>query len=103
MALRKEHVFVRRIIGANIARMRDEMGISQSEFARRFSIDRSHLNLIESGRQNASIYALVKIADGLDVPLTKLFVGLEGNTPYRLAEYAVVDLPPGKKKKGRLQ
>ena len=80
-------------LGMNIARLREEHGYSQSEFARRFSIDRSFLNQIESGKQNASISKLVKIADGLDVPITALFAGLEEKPPSAFVEYEISDLP----------
>lgn len=48
-------------------------------------MNRSHLNQIEGGKQNFSMDKLVRIADGLDVPLTDFFVGLESGSPSSIA------------------
>ena len=56
-------------------------------------INRSNLSDIENARVNVSIGILVKIADGLDVPITALFAGLEDKPPNAFVEYEISDLP----------
>lgn len=77
-------IFVRRVVGANAGRLRAERNISQSELARMVEVNRSHVNQFEAGKQNISIDYLVKLADGLDVPISDFFGGLESDAPHRL-------------------
>lgn len=86
--------FVRKRVGATITRLSVERGISQSQLAAMVSINRSYLNQIAGGKGNASLDMLVKIADGLDVPVTDLFVGMEGKPPRELPSYDGTDLTP---------
>lgn len=90
---------VRHIIGFNIRMLRDRAGHNQTRFAEMVGINRSYLNQIEQGKMNASVDKLVLIADGLDVPLTELFKGLEDAAPSRLPHnttYATVQIPKGR-------
>lgn len=75
---------VRHVIGFNIRTLRDQRGHSQAKFAEMVGVNRSYLNQIEQGKMNASVNILVKISDGLDVPLPDLFRGLESQPPSRL-------------------
>ena len=88
---------VQSAIGLNIGALRKRYGFSQAGFARMISVDRSYVNQIENGRKNPTVEVLIKIADGLDVPITELFCGLEVAPPRMLpectAEYSVVKLP----------
>jgi len=77
----KKYPVVLSLMGMNIARLRDARGLSQSEFARRFYIDRKHLCNIENGTANPTLNSLARIADGLDVPITDLFKGLDESAP----------------------
>ena len=45
----------------------------------------SDLNQLINGKHNFTLDMLVKIADGLDVPLADLFVGLDELPPHKLA------------------
>ena len=60
---------VGQIIGRNIRALRDANGQSQVQFAEMIGISRPYLNQIEKGKMNWSLKMLVKIADGLDVPI----------------------------------
>ena len=84
----KKHVekYVFRIVGLNIARLREDKKVSQSALARMVELNRSNINQIENGKQNVSIAYLVKIADGLDVAITDFFRDLDGEAPSRLYE-----------------
>lgn len=73
--------WARKVVGQNIGTLREERGMSQASFARTISVDRSYINGIENGKYNPSFDILVKIANGLGVPLSSFFKGLESNAP----------------------
>ena len=88
-------ILVRRRLAYNIRALRKDSGQSQASFARMVGINRSYVNQIEQGKENISIDIVVKIADGLDVPIALLFRGLENHSPRHLAstiDYAYLDL-----------
>lgn len=60
-------------VGRRIKELRQRQGISQSTFADMVSISRTYLCQVEHGSRNVTISNLVKISDGLDVPLVGLF------------------------------
>lgn len=72
------------VLGSNIKKLRKEAKCSQITFANMVGINRSNLSDIENARVNVSIGILTKIADGLDVPITKLFEGLDSAPPHAL-------------------
>lgn len=87
---------VEHVIGFNIKQLRKEGGQSQQRFADMVGMNRTYLSLIENGKMNMSVEMLVKIADGLDVPLTDLFKGLESHAPHSIPPdtvYALVRVP----------
>lgn len=65
-------VFLKKL-GKNIARIREEAGLSQTELALRCDKDKQSLNRLEKGRINASAYYLAQIAEELNVPLKEFF------------------------------
>lgn len=71
-------------VGQNIKAQLDRNGLTQSGLARMISKDRGNINRLLSGDANPSLDLLVKIADGLGVPLTDLFFGLDGVAPHDL-------------------
>lgn len=79
------YISIYKIIGINAARIRRQNDLSQAFVADRAGVDRSALNKFESGKYNPSVEWLCKVADGLDVPLTEFFAGLEGASPSRIA------------------
>ena len=64
-----------KVIGTNIARRRQALGLTQTELCRLASIDRSFLSEIENGKMNVSVKALVAIADVLECDLADLVRG----------------------------
>lgn len=90
-------IFVQSAVGLNISTLRTQRDLSQVDFARMVSVDRSYVNQIENGKKNPTIKILTRIADGLDVPITELFTGLEIVSPWQLreyiAKYSVVKFP----------
>lgn len=65
-------IFLKKL-GKNIAQLRENAGLSQTELALRCDKDRQSLNRLEKGRINPSAYYLAEIAKELEVPVKKLF------------------------------
>jgi len=59
-------------LGANVARLRKEEGLSQTELALRCEKDKQSLNRLEKGRINPSAFYLQQIAAELKVPVKEL-------------------------------
>ncbi|HSH56267.1 MAG TPA: UDP-N-acetylglucosamine 1-carboxyvinyltransferase [Candidatus Limnocylindrales bacterium] len=59
-------------IGALIAHIRQERGLTQAEFARRLSTSQSAVNRMEHGKQNLSMETLGRISDVLNKQLISL-------------------------------
>lgn len=67
-------------LGLQIAKIRHDLGISRETLA---SKSKMHLQLIydiESGRKNASIYMIARIARGLDLPLSDILKDIDLKT-----------------------
>jgi len=62
-------------IGQLIAKIRQERGLTQAEFARQLSTSQSAVNRIEHGRQNLSLETLGRISDVLNKQLISLNSG----------------------------
>lgn len=58
---------LRKIVAANIRRLRTEKGLSQQAFALEIEMDRTYFGGVERGERNLSIDNLERIADGLGV------------------------------------
>lgn len=61
-----------KIVGANIRRLRLERGLSQEEVAHRVGVVSSYFGQIERGLRNPTIAVVGRVADVLQVPLTRL-------------------------------
>ena len=59
-------------IGRNIRTARTLRKITQQQLAENAGIDRTYLSLVEHGKQNLTIAAIVKLADALDVHINHL-------------------------------
>lgn len=64
------------LLGQRIKELRLKTGDSQEKFALKINMDRTYYASVESGKRNISICNIKKIADGLDVSLHELFLGL---------------------------
>jgi len=69
----------RRIVGTNIRRLREELGLSQEKLAFESAIDLTYLGGIERGRRNPSLLVLVRIAAALGVSPHHLLLSLESS------------------------
>lgn len=64
---------LRRILAANIRRLRESKQISQEELGSQAGLHRTYIGAVERAERNITLTTLVKIADALDVdPVTLL-------------------------------
>lgn len=71
------HSYDHTITGQVIRRLRLERGMSQEVLSGLAAISRSHLAEIESGRDNANVDTLWRIAGALEIPLSELIRRVE--------------------------
>jgi len=64
------------LLGQRIQELRKKTGLSQEKFALQIGMDRTYFASVEAGKRNIAICNIKKIADGLGVSLSELFVGL---------------------------
>ena len=60
-------------LASNVRRLRKERGLSQEELAGKCKIEQQSVSLIESGRANATLKIVEKLAVALDVHFVDLF------------------------------
>ena len=59
-------------IGNNIQNLRKARGMNQGQLADIAGVDRAYISLVENGKQNLTLGALVKLSDSLSVPVSAL-------------------------------
>lgn len=74
-------------IGEKIRAARKERGLTQDELAERIGMNGRHLSRIETGRLSAPKRTLLRIAEGLDIPIEELAAGVAS----RLSRPALAD------------
>ena len=68
---------IEKFFGAEVRRRRQKLGLSQEDFADKASIHRTYVSSIELGKVQVSIGIAQKLAETLDVPLSKLWREIE--------------------------
>lgn len=63
--------------GSHVRKLRTEKGFSQEKFALHIGMDRTYYASVEAGKRNISLVNIQKIANGLEVSLSKMFEGIE--------------------------
>jgi transcriptional regulator with XRE-family HTH domain len=63
--------------GRNVARLRNERGLSQDKLAEKAELDRTFLSGIERGLRNAGIKTVLRIARALEVGVADLCKGVD--------------------------
>ena len=61
-------------LGLRVRALRQERGWTLEQAAERMHLELSHLQRIEAGALNVTLVTLVRIAEGLDVPTSALFI-----------------------------
>ena len=69
---------IRKAFGSRIRSLRVKKGISQEAFALQIKMDRTYYASVEGGKRNISLLNILKIANGLEVSLSKLFENIMG-------------------------
>ena len=68
---------VRRRLGSNLKKLREEQGYSQESFADHCGLHRTYISGIERGVRNPTVVIIDKIAKALKVPLGQLLDDLK--------------------------
>ena len=55
------------VVGVNLRRLRNALGVSQDEFADIASLHRTYIGAVERGERNITLDTLQRIADALNV------------------------------------
>ncbi len=64
-------------LGSRIRELRQKIGLSQEKFALLIEMDRTYYASVELGKRNISIINIEKIANGLGVSLSELFLTID--------------------------
>ena len=59
-------------MGRNIRDARSSRKMTQQQLADQAGLDRTYISLVEHGKQNITISAIVNIAEALDIPVNQL-------------------------------
>lgn len=63
--------------GITVRRLRERKGFSQEEFAGMADVHRTYMSSIERGKVQVSIAVAQKVAEALDIPLSRLWREIE--------------------------
>ena len=75
-------------LGQRIRALRTEQGYSQEAFADKCGVHRTFMGTVERGESNLSFQNIARVAATLDVPLSTLFLDLEGRARTLAAQSA---------------
>lgn len=70
---------IQKSFGMAIREYRNELGISQEKFALQIGMDRTYYASVELGKRNISIQNIEKIAIGLGVSISEIFIKIENS------------------------
>ena len=63
---------ITKIVGENVRRAREAIGVSQEELGDRAGIDRTYVSAVERGVRNPTVKVLARLAEALAVPTAAL-------------------------------
>ncbi len=89
-----DHLLLR--VGLIVRRHRENLKLTQEEFAEAHDINRTYYGAIERGPQNLTLLDLARLASGMDLPLSALFREIE-----RLDLESALAEPPKPPRRGR--
>lgn len=69
---------LRHQLGRAVRRLRLAKGYSQEGFADAVGVHRTYMGAVERGETNISLDNLVRLAEGLDLPVSRLLAEAEG-------------------------
>lgn len=65
------------LFGAVVRKYRQQLGLSQEDFADKAGVHRTYISAIELGKVQVSIGVAFRLAEALEVPLSKLWKEIE--------------------------
>jgi transcriptional regulator with XRE-family HTH domain len=65
---------VRKIVGRNVRRLREEAGLSQEKLALEADLDRTYVSGVERGVRNPTVTVVARIAKALKIAPDKLLI-----------------------------
>lgn len=68
---------IEKAFGQAVRKLRLERNLSQEKLSELSGLDRSYVSEIERGKKTASIRTVIKLAVGLEISPTKIFLNLE--------------------------
>lgn len=68
---------VQQLVGDNVRRCREAVGITQAELAARMDVDRAYVSGLERGERNVTISSLFRTAEALGVTMVDLVIDAE--------------------------
>lgn len=71
--------YIKLKFGENVKRERTSKNLSQEKFAELVGLHRTYITEVERGLRNVSLINIVKIANGLEIPISELFQKIEKN------------------------
>lgn len=66
------------LLGAAIKAHREQLGLSQEKLAARCGFDRTYISMLERGKRNPSLLNLQRLAEGLEISVSKLTEVMNG-------------------------
>ena len=91
---------ITKLVGTRIRGFRKEKRLSQEELAEKCSLHPTYIGQLERGEKNPTIESVMKIANGLEIPIDQLFVNITSSgakavdyIPDRIM-YLVAELSP---------
>ena len=64
------------LLGEKIRARREQLELSQESLADECGFDRTYISLLERGRRNPAFLNLIRLAEGLNLPLSTLIKGI---------------------------
>jgi transcriptional regulator with XRE-family HTH domain len=71
---------IEQLFGEAVRRFRERRGLSQEEFAAKAGIHRTYVSSIERGKVQISIAIAQKVANALEVPLSRIWRTIESGS-----------------------
>lgn len=66
------------VLGHSIKKLRQDLSLSQEQLAERCGFDRTYISMLERGTRNPTLLNLLKLANGLEISVSKLTEVLNG-------------------------
>ncbi|NMR28635.1 helix-turn-helix domain-containing protein [Crystallibacter degradans] len=63
-------------LGNNVKQARSQLSLSQEQLAERSGLHRTYVGAVERGERNPSLTSMLRLSDGLGVPLSELVRGI---------------------------